>query len=112
MIKTMSTKLALTVGGVALSLSAGAGLANADPVYGAMTETTCTYDQAIAAVHAENPMAASYLDKSPPNLQFLRVYVSSTPAERVSLLDQIKNNPGIDEALPVFRQMLTSCSKY
>ena len=112
MIKTMSTKLALAVGGAALSLTAGAGLATADPVYGAMTETTCTYEQAMAAVHAENPMAASYLDQSPPNLQFLRIYMGSSPAERVNLLNQIKNNPGVDQALPVFRQMMTSCSKY
>jgi hemophore-related protein len=113
MTKFLSTKTAFAVCGLAaLSLTAGAGLAYADPVYGPMTETTCTYEQAMAAVHAENPTAAQYLDQSPPNLQFLRVYVSSTPAERVNLLNQIKNNAGASQALPVFQQMLTSCNNY
>jgi hypothetical protein len=30
----------------------------------------------------------------------------------VNLLNQIKNNPGADQALPVFQQMMTSCVNY
>jgi hypothetical protein len=30
----------------------------------------------------------------------------------VNLLNQVKGYPGIDQALPVFQQMLTSCVKY
>src|ERR1700694_1363184 len=112
MIRMSLTRVAVAVGGLALSLTAGAGVASADPVYGPITDTTCTYDQAMAAVHAENPMAAQYLDQSPPNLEFLRVYVGSSPDQRVNLLNQIKNNPGANQALPVFRQMLTTCNKY
>lgn len=112
MIKLTLPRLAALAGGVAVSLSAGAGIAAAQPDIGPMVNTTCNYDQAMAAVHAENPMAARYLDQSPPNQQFLRVFFSSSPAERTSLLDQIKNNPGIDQALPVFQQMMTSCVNY
>lgn len=93
-------------------LDRGAGLASAEPDIGPMVNTTCTYEQAMAAVHAENPMAAQYLDQSPPNLQFLRVFLSSSPDQRVNLLNQIKNNPGANQALPVFQQMMTSCTKY
>jgi hemophore-related protein len=112
MVKRSSTKLAVTVGGLALSLITGAGLASADPDFGPMVSTTCTYDQAMAAVHTENPMAAQYLSQSPPNLQFLRVFLDSSPDQRVNLLNQIKNNEGADQALPIFQQMLTSCAKY
>ena len=49
---------------------------------------------------------------SPPNLQFLRQFMSSTPDQRVTLLNAVKNNPGADEALPVFTQMMTSCVNY
>ncbi|MEE6165685.1 MULTISPECIES: hemophore-related protein [unclassified Mycolicibacterium] len=104
--------LAVTVGGLALSLSAGAGLASAQPDLGPMVDSPCTYEQAMAAVHAENPMAAQYLDQSPPNQQFLRVFLSSPRDQRVNLLNQIKNNQGAAQALPVFTQMLTSCVKY
>ncbi|WP_094288546.1 hemophore-related protein [Mycobacterium lehmannii] len=106
-------KLAVGAGGaLALALSAGAGSATADPDYGPMINTTCTYEQAIASVHAENPMAAEYLDASPPNLQFLQMYMAASPDERVDLLNRIKNNPGIDQALPVFQQMMTNCVNY
>ncbi|MDH6195672.1 hemophore-related protein [Mycobacterium frederiksbergense] len=106
------TRLAVAVGGVTLSLTAGAGFASAAPDLGPMVNSTCSYDQAMAAVHAENPLAAQYLDQSPPNLQFLRVFLAAPRDERVNLLNQIKNNPGAAQALPVFQQMLTSCVKY
>ena len=90
MIRLLSTRLAVAVGGLALSLTAGTGVASADPVYGPMVDTTCSYDQAMASVHAENPMAAQYLDRSPPNLEFLRIYLGSSPDQRVNLLNQIR----------------------
>jgi hemophore-related protein len=112
MIEKSFTRLAVAIGGLTLSLTAGAGLASADPNIGPMVDSPCTYEQAMSAVHAENPMAAQYLDQSPPNLEFLRVFLSSPRDERVNLLNQIKNNPGANQAFPVFRQMLTSCVKY
>ncbi|HRD11025.1 MAG TPA: hemophore-related protein [Mycobacterium sp.] len=112
MSKRWLTGVAVAIGGSALALTAGAGLASATPDIGPMVNTTCTFDQAMRAVHAENPMAASYLDSSPPNLQFLRQFMSSTPDQRVTLLNAVKNNPGADEALPVFTQMMTSCVNY
>ncbi|KUH75781.1 hypothetical protein AU184_15475 [Mycolicibacterium novocastrense] len=112
MINLSVTKMAAAFGGLALSAMAGAGIAAAQPDIGPMINTTCTYDQAIAAVNAENPTAAQYLNQSPPNLEFLRIYFASSPAERESLLNQIKNNPGIDQAMPVFQQMMTSCVNY
>lgn len=106
------TGLAVAVGGLAVSLAAGSGLASAEPDYDPMVNSTCSYTQAMTAVHAENPMAAQYLDQSPPNQEFLRVFLSSPRDQRVNLLNQIKNNQGADQALPVFQQMLTSCVNY
>jgi hemophore-related protein len=111
-VKLSSEKIAIAVGGLALSMTAGAGLALADPDYGPMVDSPCSYDQAMKAVHTENPMAAKYLDQSPPNLKFLQVFLNSSHDQRVDLLNQIKNNPGADQALPVFQQTLTSCTKY
>jgi hemophore-related protein len=112
MIKLSLARLAVAVSGLALVLTAGAGVASAEPDLGPMVDSPCTYDQAMRAVHAENPTAAQYLDQSPPNQQFLQVFLASSRDERVSLLNQIKNNPGIDQAYPVFLQMLTSCVNY
>jgi hemophore-related protein len=77
-----------------------------------MVNSPCTYDQAIAAVNAENPTAAQYLMASQPNLDFIRIFLGSSKEERLSLLNQIKGNPGIDQALPVFTQMMSSCVNY
>jgi hemophore-related protein len=112
MMRSLMTRGAVVVGGLALTLAAGAGVASADPVYGPMTDTTCTSDQALAALHAENPTAETYLYKYPANLDFIRIYANSSPAKRVDLLNQIKNNPGADLAFPVFQQMFTSCNNY
>jgi hemophore-related protein len=112
MMRSLFTKGAVAVAGMAVSLAAGAGIATADPVYGPMTDTTCTADQAFAALHAENPQAESYMNKYPANAEFVRVYAGSSPEKRVDLLNQIKGNPGANLALPIFRQMFTSCNNY
>jgi hemophore-related protein len=112
MSKRTLTGLAVGVGCLALSLTAGTGVASATPDIGPMVNTTCTYDQAMRAVHAENPMAAQYLDQSPPNLQFLQTFMASSPDQRVNLLKAIQNNPGADQAFPIFRQMMTDCKDY
>ncbi|BBZ01763.1 hypothetical protein MCHIJ_12000 [Mycolicibacterium chitae] len=112
MINRPLTKLAIAGSAVALSLTAGAGVAAADPDFGPMINTTCTYDQALTALRTENPVAAEYLEQSPPNMQFLRTFTGSSPAERERLIQQVKGNPGADQAFPVIQQMFASCNKY
>ena len=112
MSKRLLTGLTVGVGCLAVSLTAGVGVASATPDIGPMVNTTCTYDQAMRAVHAENPMAAQYLDQSPPNLQFLQTFMASSPDQRVNLLKAIQNNPGADQAFPIFKQMMTDCKDY
>lgn len=112
MMKRSLAKLAVTVGGLALASTAGAGVASAEPDIGPMVNTTCNYDQAMRAVHAENPMAAQYLDQSPPNQQFLQQFMAAPRDKRVEMLKAIQHNPGIDQAYPIFRQMMTDCVNY
>ncbi|WP_198957252.1 hemophore-related protein [Mycobacterium lehmannii] len=112
MIKAKSTLLGLFLAVSLSSLVAGGGTASAQPDYGPLINTTCTYDQALAAVHAENPIAAQYLDSSPPNLEFLRMFLAASPEGRANLIRQVENNPGAAEAFPVIQQMFASCHKY
>lgn len=106
------TKLATAASAVALALTAGAGIAAADPDFGPMINSNCTYDQALTALRTENPTAAQYLEQSPPNMEFLRVFTGSSPAERERLIQQVKGNPGAAQAFPVIQQMFASCHKY
>jgi hemophore-related protein len=112
MMRLSLSRLAVAVGGLALSLTAGAGVASAEPDIGPMVDSPCTYEQAMAALRTENPIAVQYMDQYPANYEFVRVFLASSRDERVSLLNQIKNNPGIDQAYPVFNQMLTNCVNY
>ena len=104
--------LAVTVGALALAFTAGAGSASASPDYDPIITTTCSYDQAMRAVHAENPKAAQYLDQSPANQQFLQQYLASSPDQRLNLLHAIEQTQGAEQALPVFQQMMTDCARY
>lgn len=112
MVKQSLTRLGVVVVGLALSLTAGAGIASADPDYGPMINTTCTYEQAVAALRAQNPMMASYLEQSPPNVAFLHQYVNSTPDQRVALLHKVEHNQGAQQAFPIFQQMFTTCNNF
>ncbi|MGL5441311.1 MAG: hemophore-related protein, partial [[Mycobacterium] stephanolepidis] len=87
--KKSLTKIAAVVGGATLALSAGAGIASADPVTDEMVNSTCTYDQANAALHAENPMAAEYFDASPPNQQFMREFLGAPKDKRITMINQV-----------------------
>jgi hemophore-related protein len=112
MLKRSLTRLAVGVGGLALASATAAGVASGAPDYGPMLDTTCSYDQAMRAVHAENPAAARYLDQSPPNQQFLQQYLAAPPDQRVNMLHAIEQSQGAQQALPIFGQMMTDCKNY
>ncbi|MDQ2638877.1 MAG: hemophore-related protein, partial [Actinomycetota bacterium] len=59
MIQLSMTRLAVVVGGVALSLGAGVGVASAAPDLGPAINTTCSYPQLVAALEAQNPQVAA-----------------------------------------------------
>ena len=56
------TKITAVTGSVAMALTMGISVAAANPDLSSLADTPCSYDQAMAAVHAENPAAASFLD--------------------------------------------------
>ena len=58
MIKLSLSRLAVAVGGLALSLTAGAGVASADPDLDPIVNTTCSYTQVMSALSAQDPAAA------------------------------------------------------
>ncbi len=106
------TKITAVTGSVAMALTMGISVAAANPDLSSLADTPCSYDQAMAAVHAENPAAASFLDSSPENQQALRSFLSSSRPERARQLNSFYDNPGADLVAPVFQQMLTRCVNY
>jgi hemophore-related protein len=112
MIKRSLTRLAVAVGGLALSLTAGAGVASADPDLGPMVNTTCSYSQAVAALNAQNPAAAAIFSESPQTQAFLRQFIASSPDQRLQMAQQVQSSPQARPYFGIIQQMFTTCNKY
>ncbi|HEX2214440.1 MAG TPA: hemophore-related protein, partial [Mycobacterium sp.] len=57
-----TTKLVVASGGLALLLSAGAGIASAQPDVETIVNSPCTYPQVIAALNPDSPKLAKQLE--------------------------------------------------
>jgi hemophore-related protein len=77
MMKPSSTKLVVALGGLALSLTTGAGIASADPDLGPILNTTCSYPQVAAALNAQSPDIAAQLAADPQAQGMLNTFLAS-----------------------------------
>jgi hemophore-related protein len=112
MTKLSLTRLAVAVGGLSLSLTAGAGVASADPDLGPIVNTTCTYSQAVSALNAQDPAAAAQFNASPPTQSYLRQFLASPPSQRQAMAQQIAGSPGAEEYFGLLQQVFNTCNKY
>jgi hemophore-related protein len=112
MMKLSLSKVAVVAGGLAIALSAGAGVAAAGPDLGPAINTTCTYDQWVAALHAESPGPASAFDSQPMSQAYLRQFFAGGPAERQSIANMFLSMPGADQNVPVMQQAFGSCNSF
>ncbi|MGH3959441.1 hemophore-related protein [Mycobacterium sp.] len=106
------TRLAVAVGGLALSLTAAAGVASADPDLGPMVNTTCSYPQAVAALNAQNPQAAAQFNESPATQSLLRQFLAAPPPRRQQMAQQIASTPGAEQYIGVIQQIAATCNNY
>ena len=111
MVRLSLTKLAAAVGGVAVALTAGSGIASADPL-DPVVNTTCNYGQVMAALNAQDPAAAAQLTASPFAVNYLRNFLASAPSQRLQMARQIQPMP---QAAPYFNDVIAvagSCNNY
>jgi hemophore-related protein len=111
MVKLSLSKLAAAVGGAAFALTAGAGVASADPL-DPIVNTTCNYGQVMAALNATDPGAAAQLNASPVAVSYLHQFLASAPPQRLQMAHQIQAMP---QAAPYFNDIVTvagSCNSY
>ncbi len=106
------TRIAAAAGSLALSLSAGAGIAAADPDLGPIINTTCNYSQVSAALNAENPAAAAEFNASPVAQTWLRSFLSSPPDKRQRIANQIQAMPEAQQYMGTITQVAGSCNNY
>jgi hemophore-related protein len=111
MVKLSLGKVAAAIGGVAVALTASAGIASADPL-DPVINTTCNYGQVMAALNATDPAAAAQLNSSSIAQGYLRSFLASSPPRRAQMAAQIQAMP---QAAPFFNDVLTvagSCNNY
>lgn len=112
MLKVSRTKLAVVIGGVALSVPMSVGIASAQPDLGPVINTTCSYDQVMAAMNAERPDLAAQFNAQPMALGMLRTFMNSGPVERQNTVNQIAAYPGAASYLGATLQLAGTCNNY
>jgi hemophore-related protein len=111
MTKRAKVQLALGVGLVAVALPASVGVANAAP-FDAVVNTTCTYDQVVAALDAQQPAAAQDFNTSPVVQAIVRNFLASGPVERRQTVDQLQANPMAQQYLGTINSIAGTCNNY
>ncbi|HEU0189695.1 MAG TPA: hemophore-related protein [Mycobacterium sp.] len=106
------TRLAAAAGGLVLSVTAGIGVANADPGLDSVINSTCSYAQVMAALNAQNPAAAAKFNASPMAQSFLQSFIASPPDKRQRMANQMMAMPEAQQYLGTVSQVAGSCNNY
>ena len=112
MVNLSLSGLALAVGGLALSLTAGAGVASAQPDLDPIVNTTCSYSQLVAALNAQGPTVAEAFNASPLTQSQLRRFLAAPPDQRLRMAQQIASAPVNQPYLPIIQEAFNTCSSY
>lgn len=111
--KTSSmARLAATVGALALSLTAGVGVAAAEPDISPAVNSTCTYSQVVAALNAQYPDAAAQFNASPEAQAWLHDLVDAAPPQRREMLLDMANRPEAQPFHDIVVPLANTCHKY
>jgi hemophore-related protein len=97
-----------------LSVTAGAGVASADPDLGSAVNTTCTYPQFVAALNAQDPQYGSLFNSSPELQAQLQQFLAAPRDERQRLAQQAVNNhsPTQQQLLPIVQKAFDTCNNF
>src|SRR4051812_20997039 len=110
MVKVSSTRLVVAVGGLALSFTTGVGVASAEP--DPLVDTTCTYDQFVAALTAQAPDTGKALNSNPDAQAALHTFLDSPVDQRQQLLQQAAGTPLGKELGPGVLRLAQTCNNY
>ena len=112
MAKLSLTGLAVVVGGLTLSLAAGAGVASAAPDLGPAVNTTCTYDQLVAALNAQDPMVAAAFTSDPEMQAGLQQFLAGSPSQRRQIAQEIVSNPDAQPYIGTLQATFATCNNF
>ncbi|OMB97775.1 hypothetical protein A5733_09345 [Mycobacterium sp. NS-7484] len=107
-----STRLSAGIGGLALSLAAGSGVASAAPNLDAAINTTCSYPQLVSALNAQDPQVANAFSKSPILQRGLREFLADGPDKRAKTARDVANAPMFQPYLGTIEQAFNTCHNF
>lgn len=107
-----TTKLIVASGGLALLLSAGAGVASAQPDVETIVNSPCTYPQVIAALNADSPKLAKQLEATPAATGWLKSLIAASPDQRRAMVAQAQAMPGVNQYTPVIMRVANTCTNF
>ncbi|MGV0835860.1 hemophore-related protein [Mycolicibacterium thermoresistibile] len=82
------TRIAVTVGAAALTLTAGSGVAAAQPGMDRLINTTCSYPQVVAALNAHSPALAAEFNEAPVAQRLVSQFIAAPTQRRQQLARQ------------------------
>ena len=113
MVELSRAKLAIAACGLALAvLPLSVGVASAEPDFGPVINTTCSYEQVMSALNAQQPALAVEFNESAMAQGMLRSFLASGPAERQQTVAQLQSSPGVQQYFGPIQSIAGSCNKY
>ena len=108
------TRPAMATVGLVMALPFTAGVASAQPQIdlAPVVNTTCTYDQVMAALNKEQPALAQQFNEAPLAQGVLRNFLAAPPAERQQTAVQLQANPMVQEYFGPISSIAASCKNY
>ncbi|MDH6194543.1 hemophore-related protein [Mycobacterium frederiksbergense] len=112
MVKLSRKNLVVALGGLALAIPLSAGVASAQPDFTAVVNTTCSYNQVMAALNAQRPDLAQEFNASPFAQGALRNFLAAGPAQRQQTVAQLQGNPMAAQYFGPINSIASSCNNY
>jgi hemophore-related protein len=112
MIKLSLTRLAVAIGGSAITLAAATGVASASPDLGPAVNTTCSYPQVVSALGAQGPEAVGLFNQNRALQLGLQQFLVSGPAKRQQMAQQLASAPAVQPYLPAVEQAFLTCNNF
>jgi hemophore-related protein len=108
----LRTKVVVAATGLALSLGLSSGIASAQPDASAVVNTTCTYDQVIAALNDKSPGSAAEFTGNPVAVGWLNQFLGAPADQRRQMLQQVQSIPAAAPYTGLVLQVAGSCNNY
>ncbi|OBB69599.1 MULTISPECIES: hemophore-related protein [unclassified Mycobacterium] len=112
MFTSASAKLAVAIFGLALPLTAGIGVASADPDITPAVNSPCNFQQVVAALNAEFPGPAAQFNASPEAQAWLHDLVAAPRSKRRQMLQDMGSNPDAAPFHDIVVPLANSCRNY